>query len=78
MWVDEFKDWYNVEHRHSGIRYVTPNERHEGRDKAVLEQRKQVYQTAQIKHPGRWSKAIRNWDFISRVELNPEVKLQAA
>lgn len=78
VWVDEFTAWYNGEHRHSGIRYVTPNERHEGKDKAVLEQRKQVYQAAQMQHPERWSKDIRNWGFINRVELNPEVKLQAA
>lgn len=69
--------WYNGEHRHSGIPYVTPNERHEGKDKAILEQRKKVYQTAKNKHPERWSQNVRNWDFIDYVELNPEVKSQA-
>ncbi len=39
-WVDEFVSWYNGEHRHSGIRYVTPDERHEGLDFEILEQRK--------------------------------------
>ena len=27
-WVDQFIAWYNEEHRHSGIKYVTPNQRH--------------------------------------------------
>jgi putative transposase len=70
--------WYNDEHRHSGIRYVTPNQRHEGKDKEILELRKKVYQAAKIKNPERWSKDIRNWGFIDYVELNPEVKSQAA
>ncbi len=60
IWVDDFVSWYNGEHRHSGIRYVAPNERHEGKDKAILEQRKKVYQTAKDKHPERSSQSIRN------------------
>jgi putative transposase len=27
-WVDQFTAWYNEEHRHSGIKYVTPNQRY--------------------------------------------------
>jgi putative transposase len=42
-WVDEFVAWYNDEQRHSGIRYVTPNERHEGLYVEILEQKKLVY-----------------------------------
>ena len=38
-----FVPWYNDEHRHSGIRFVTPGERHRGEDTAVLQQRKAVY-----------------------------------
>ncbi len=29
-WVDGFVGWYNNEHRHSSIKYVTPNQRHYG------------------------------------------------
>ena len=29
-WGAEFVRWYNVEHRHSGIRYVSPAQRHAG------------------------------------------------
>jgi transposase InsO family protein len=36
-WVDKFVAWYNGEHRHSGIRYVTPNERHDIKHDNYLE-----------------------------------------
>lgn len=29
-WVEYFTQWYNETHRHSGIRYVTPGQRHRG------------------------------------------------
>lgn len=77
-WVDDFVVWYNSEHRHSGIRYVTPNERHEGKDTEILAKRKKLYQAAKMKNPERWSDNIRNWEFIDKVELNPEVKSQVA
>lgn len=28
--------WYNHDHRHSGIRYVSPAQRHEGADIKIL------------------------------------------
>ena len=52
---------YNNEHRHSGIRYVTPAQRHNGEDRKILEKRKVVYEQAKEKHPERWSKEIRDW-----------------
>ena len=70
-WVAGFVPWYNDEHRHSGIRFVTPGERHKGDDIAVLEQRKAVYEAAREEHPERWSGDIRNWDRPETVSLNP-------
>ena len=64
--------WYNHEHLHSGIKFVTPVQRHNGEDKGILARRKQVYQQAKEKHPERWSGEIRNWDEINEVYLNPE------
>ena len=71
-WVADFVLWYNGEHRHSGIRFVTPGERHRGDDIAVLEQRKVVYEAAREEHPERWSGDIRNWDRPETVSLNPD------
>lgn len=70
-WVAGFVGWYNEEHRHSGIRFVTPGERHRGEDKVILQQRKAVYEAAKAKHPERWSGDIRNWDRVESVSLNP-------
>jgi transposase InsO family protein len=70
-WVHEFVRWYNGEHRHSGLKFVTPNERHQGTDATVLERRKAVYEEAKRRHPERWSGSTRNWDPIRTVWLNP-------
>jgi len=43
-WSERFVSWYNREHRHSSIRYVTPDERHRGEDGASLERRHARYQ----------------------------------
>ena len=71
-WVKGFTDWYNHEHLHSAIKFVTPSQRHTGEDKNVLEKRRQVYKQARAKNPGRWSGKIRNWTPIKEVYLNPE------
>jgi transposase InsO family protein len=70
-WVATFVQWYNHEHHHSGIKYVTPAQRHQGEDKAILEQRKQVYEKAKKQHPERWSGETRNWEHEAKVKLNP-------
>lgn len=71
QWVSTFVQWYNHEHRHSAIGYVTPSERHAGVDTALLSQRVQVYEAAKARHPERWSSATRNWTPIRIVHLNP-------
>jgi len=67
-----FVTWYNAEHRHSGIQFVTPDERHKGLDKAILAKRETVYAIARAKHPERWSGRLRNWTPAGPVWLNPE------
>lgn len=70
-WVNAFVAWYDNDHRHSGIRYVTPAQRHQGLDVEILRRRHEVYGRARARHPERWSGATRNWDPISTVRLNP-------
>ena len=74
LWVKRFVEWYNNEHRHSGIQYVTPSERHEGKDKEILENRQKVYEDAKARHPERWQKETRNWSYKGEEWLNPERK----
>ena len=71
-WVSGFVDWYNNEHLHSGIKFVTPMQRHTGVDKAILQNRKATYLKAKMKHPERWSGNIRNWNWEETVYLNPD------
>jgi putative transposase len=73
-WMPAFVRWYNTEHRHSGIRFVTPEERHSGREAALLEQRKVVYAKARAAHPERWARSTRTWDPIAEVILNPKAR----
>ena len=70
-WVNGFTHWYNNEHLHSAIKFVTPAQRHTGEDKCILEKRKQVYLQAKLTMPGRWSGDVRNWSPVKRVYLNP-------
>ena len=71
-WVLAFVNWYNHEHRHSGLNFVTPHQRHTGLDKEILKKRSKVYELAQAAHPKRWSGNIRNWNIDDKVWLNPE------
>jgi transposase InsO family protein len=70
-WVAEFVTWYNSEHLHSGIGFVTPSERHNGTDKKTLARRRAVYVAARKRHPERWARHTRNWSASTTVILNP-------
>jgi putative transposase len=77
-WVSKFTHWYNEEHRHSGIGYVTPMQRHQGEDRELLARRDEVYRAAKSANPNRWSGKTRNWQWKETVTLNPEREKQAA
>jgi putative transposase len=70
-WVTRFVQWYNTEHLHSGIRFVTPASRHAGVDADILIKRSVVYEKAKLANPLRWSGQTRNWSIIKEVHLNP-------
>ncbi|PKN95745.1 MAG: hypothetical protein CVU43_24140 [Chloroflexi bacterium HGW-Chloroflexi-5] len=71
VWVSNFVDWYNNIHLHSGISYVTPSQRHEGKDKVILQARAATYEMAKGKNPERWSKSCKKWEWKESVFLNP-------
>jgi hypothetical protein len=60
------------DHRHSGIRYVSPAQRHACKDHAILAARHDLYTRCRELHPARWSGKTRNWSPIGVVTLNPE------
>ena len=70
-WSAEFVSWYNHQHLHSSIGYVTPDDRHRGHDKAIRRKRAAVYNAAACKTPRRWSRHTRTWQAPAIVILNP-------
>ncbi len=72
LWCEEFVTWYNDEHKHSAIGYVTPNQRHNGEAIDILAKRRLVFEAARSKRPERWSGKVRKWDAPERVYLNPD------
>lgn len=78
QWVYVFAVWYNTEHRHSRINYVTPEQRHNGKDIAILAQRQAVYAEAKARNPRRWSRQVRDWTPAGAVWLNPDTERPAS
>jgi putative transposase len=54
----EFFDWYNNEHRHSGIGMLTPAAVHSGLGEAVRDQRRVVLEAAYARHPERFVRGV--------------------
>ena len=72
VWAADFVRWYNIDHRHSGIGYVSPQQRHVGDDRAILAARHALYLQAKQRNPARWSGNTRDWSHTTVVTLNPE------
>ncbi len=70
-WCEKFSKWYNEQHLHSGLKFITPAQRHSGKDKMIMQNRHDVYQKAKRQHPERWSANSRNWSLPKFVALNP-------
>ena len=71
-WAARFVHWYNEEHHHSALRFVTPDDRHFGREEAILAARHRVYELARHRRPDRWSGTTRDWTPAGAVYLNPQ------
>ena len=77
-WAGEFVGWYNDVHLHASIGFVTPADRHAGRDCALLVDRREVYDAARQRHPERWSGDARPWTRPALVVLNKAPNLAEA
>lgn len=72
VWAHSFIQWYNHQHRHSCLRWVTPDQKHRGEDTLLLNRRKTLYEAKCAENPGRWiQRKIRNWDPVTTSSLNP-------
>ena len=70
-WVADFVRWYNEDHHHSSIQFVTPAQRHRGEDADILSERRRLYEAARARRPERWTTRTRAWRHIDQVTLNP-------
>lgn len=70
-WTEKFVHWHTHEHQHSGINFVTPEQRHTGIYIDILKKRHEVYQQAKQRHLERWASSTRNWNPVKSVPLNP-------
>jgi len=70
-WTSRLVHWHTHDHQHSGINFVTPEQRHTGVYIDVLKKRNEVYERAKQKHPESWAGSTRNLDPLESVALNP-------
>jgi hypothetical protein len=70
QWAEKFVHWYNNEHLHSALKFVTPQQRHSGEDEVIRLNRHRVYAAAKAQHPERWSGKTRDWSLADKVTLN--------
>ncbi|MGH9199419.1 MAG: integrase core domain-containing protein, partial [Acidimicrobiia bacterium] len=77
-----FFSWYNNEHRHSGIAYLTPAQVHSGKAQEMLDARHRVMSKAATLNPERFVHGLpKRVDTPSAVWINPpreKISLQDA
>jgi len=71
-WMHRFVQWYNHTHKHSGLKFVTPAQRHNGQAEELITKRYEVYAIARERAPRRWTRGLRDWNLKAEVWLNPE------
>ena len=63
---------------HSGLKFITPHQRHTRVDEGIMEGRHSIYLQAKERHPERWSGKTRNWRLPHVVALNANRKKRMA
>jgi len=70
QWVAAFVDCYNHRHHLSGIKFVTPHQRHSGSAKVNCQQRAELYEAAHRANPTRLSRRTCCWRQPEEVRMN--------
>lgn len=74
-WMADFVNWYNNDHLHSSVDYVTPAQMRSGEAKTIFTKRNAVMTEAKNLNPERWGKRnMKIWGAPEKVVLNPEIK----
>lgn len=78
QYVGDFVPWYNDEHYHSGLNYLTPHAVHYGYANQIVNQREEVLQRAYREYPERFKRGIPKVKYApSKVWINkPEIKCE--
>ena len=77
-WFSNFIHWYNYEHKHSALQYVTPMEKRKGKHIGIFENRNSVLEKAKLNHPERWGSRNTKRYEVRKVEvLNPDERKSA-
>lgn len=71
IWMADFVNWYNTEHKHSGINYFTPQQMLSGEYRSLIKTRNNTMNIAHNRNPARWSKKVKQWNEEHVVYLNP-------
>jgi putative transposase len=73
-----FFEWYNNEHYHSGIGYVTPTSLHYGQADQVIENRQRTLEVAYAAHPQRFVKGVpKPAQLPAAVWINPPLNAES-
>ena len=73
QWMASFVLWYNQEHLHSSIGYVTPEQIRTGQAEAIFRGRNATMREARMAYPERWgSRPLKHWSVPREVVLNPD------
>ena len=76
LWCEEYFDWYNFHHHHSGLGGYTPEQVFTGRFEAIRAQRQQVLDAQYRNHPERFVKgapvAARPPEVVTINPVSPE------
>ncbi|MEM6705731.1 MAG: integrase core domain-containing protein [Acidobacteriota bacterium] len=78
-WVDGFVRWYDEEHLHNGVGFVTTHDRHAGRHREILSRRRSAFQSARERLPEGWGgRGIRRLDPVETVTMHDGVQEMSA
>ena len=71
-WAQSFVKYYNFEHKHRSLNFVTPKQKHTQQDIEILAQRHAVLEQKRTENPARWiNKTVRDCTPTSTVNLYP-------
>ena len=59
-WVASLVDYYDNNHHHSSLKFLTPNQRHGGYSESILDRRKEIMEAAKAKKPERWTGPVQD------------------